>query len=237
MSKFSGNKSISLTYERSLRKLSKKVSLIIKSQLKDGIVIDDKELMRLVSEYVSSIEPWAKKTAASFVKRMNNQNKLSWTNISKAVSKEVKAAMTESKVGLVATQLQNDQVELIKSIPLKAAERAQELSREAMITGTRNQEIANQIAMTEQVTNSRAKLIARTETAKANSSFTIARAESIGITHYIWRTMQDEAVRDSHSEMEGTIHEFASPPTLPDGNTHHPGNFPNCRCYPEPIIS
>ena len=89
---------------------------------------------------------------------------------------------------------------------------------------------------TEDVTVSRANLIARTELAKANSDFTRANAGFIGASAYIWRTVKDEAVRESHSAMEGEIVKYDNEPTLSDGETGHAGTFPNCRCYQEVII-
>lgn len=47
---------------------------------------------------------------------------------------------------------------------------------------------------------------------------------------YIWRTMKDTRVRDDHAHREGQIFTWGNPP--PEG---HPGDAPNCRCWPEPI--
>jgi uncharacterized protein with gpF-like domain len=66
---------------------------------------------------------------------------------------------------------------------------------------------------------------------------TQARASQVDSTHYIWRTAEDESVRESHAEMEGQVVAWNDPPTLSDGTTTHAGQIYNCRCYPEPIIN
>jgi hypothetical protein len=44
---------------------------------------------------------------------------------------------------------------------------------------------------------------------------------------YIWRTVGDNKVRDSHAEMNGTVHDLSDSPD--------PGQEFNCRCWAEPI--
>ena len=70
---------------------------------------------------------------------------------------------------------------------------------------------------------------------KAHTALTKARAEDVGSDGYIWRSVRDGATRPSHRAMEGKFVKWGEPPTL-DGMTGHAGEFPNCRCYPEPVI-
>ena len=44
---------------------------------------------------------------------------------------------------------------------------------------------------------------------------------------YVWRTMEDERVRDSHAEMNRTVRDFEDDPD--------PGEEPNCRCWAAPV--
>uniref|UniRef100_UPI00255ADB8F DUF6883 domain-containing protein n=1 Tax=Pseudodesulfovibrio pelocollis TaxID=3051432 RepID=UPI00255ADB8F len=76
---------------------------------------------------------------------------------------------------------------------------------------------------------------ALTEVSKAGTALTRARAESVGSEGYIWRTARDGATRPSHRAMEGRFVKWSEPPTL-DGMTGHAGEFPNDRCYPEPVV-
>jgi len=48
--------------------------------------------------------------------------------------------------------------------------------------------------------------------------------------YYIWRTMEDEKVRDSHAVREGKVYNWNLPP---EGG--HPGEDHNCRCWAEPF--
>jgi SPP1 gp7 family putative phage head morphogenesis protein len=51
----------------------------------------------------------------------------------------------------------------------------------------------------------RARLIARDQIGKFNGELTRVRQESIGIKEYIWHTVLDERVRDSHASLEGML--------------------------------
>jgi SPP1 gp7 family putative phage head morphogenesis protein len=133
-------------------------------------------------------------------------------------------------------ELLADQVTLIQSIPLEAAQRVHLLTLTGLEDSTRFQEIQKAILETEDVTASRATLIARTETARTASVLTQARAEHIGCTHAIWHTSRDGAVRKSHREMDGKIFSLDKPPRLSDGTETFPGQIFNCRCWMEPII-
>ena len=49
-------------------------------------------------------------------------------------------------------------------------------------------------------------------------------------THYIWRTVGDDKVREEHAVREGKVFAYDNPPE--GGN---PGEDYNCRCWAEPI--
>ena len=48
-------------------------------------------------------------------------------------------------------------------------------------------------------------------------------------THYTWRSVGDDKVRDAHAALAGQVFAWASPP---EGG--HPGAAHNCRCWAEP---
>ena len=53
---------------------------------------------------------------------------------------------------------------------------------------------------------------------------------------YIWRTQEDEKVRDLHQELEGKRFNMDDPPVSgTSGFRGNPGEPANCRCYAEPI--
>jgi SPP1 gp7 family putative phage head morphogenesis protein len=142
-------------------------------------------------------------------------------------------------------QLQSQQVSLITSLPLSAAEKIHELSQEQLVTGGRwealQPHIRNELA-TRAITaipegvKSRANTIARTETARVQSNVTAVRAVHIGSTGFIWRTMLDKDVRPLHRGFEGQFYPWSQPPRLDDNRPGLPGTIYNCRCYAEPVF-
>jgi SPP1 gp7 family putative phage head morphogenesis protein len=82
------------------------------------------------------------------------------------------------------------------------------------------------------VTDSRARLIARDQTAKLNGELTQIRQQDLGVESYVWRTVGDERVRDTHEENDGQTFAWSDPPA----ETGHPGEDYQCRCWAEPIL-
>jgi len=78
----------------------------------------------------------------------------------------------------------------------------------------------------------KARRIARDQVSKLNANLNEIRQVDAGVTSYIWRTAQDERVRDSHAEKDGEIFEWDAPPA----DTGHPGDDIQCRCYAEPYF-
>ena len=57
------------------------------------------------------------------------------------------------------------------------------------------------------------------------------RQRDLGVTHYIWRTLDDPKVRTAHAERDDRL--FSWDDRFSDG---HPGHGYNCRCTAEPAI-
>jgi len=223
-------------YGRNLRKISRAVASIIETNTVNGQIVDPQKLEAQLASYADLLDGWAKAEAEKMFNTVEAWNKRTFASHSEKIGTVLKETLADKIIGLPAQLWQQKQVELIKSLPLESAKKAQELARKASMFGERPEAIAQQIKELGTETGSRATLIARTEIAKANASLTKARSEFVGATHYRWRTMKDSRVRDSHREMDGVIVAWANPPTLSDGMTGHAGEFPNCRCYAEPLI-
>lgn len=163
------------------------------------------------------------------------RNEKTWLIYAEDLSRGVKDQIRNTDIGAVYQQLLNEQVRLIKSLPLEAAQRVHDLSTRALIEGSRASEISSLIMATGHVTKSRANTIARTEVSRASSVFTQARAQNLGSEGYIWRDSDRVDVRPSHHAMNGVFVYWDKPPTL-DRLTGHAGCLPNCYCYPEPVI-
>lgn len=163
----------------------------------------------------------------------------SWAVLSAEMSQEIQREIARAPTGEILRRLMDEQVALIKSIPLEAAKRVHELSIKGLETSTRGEDIRSAILASGDVATSRATLIARTEVARTASLLTQARAEFVGSTHYIWRTSGDTDVRAGHRAMNGKVFRWDDPPEVNENGRvmrHHPGQIWNCRCYPEPII-
>lgn len=185
--------------------------------------------------YSDALDAWAKRQAERMVGEIARADERAWRERSALIGEELRKEILSAPTGEAFRALQAEQVKLIKSLPLEAAERVRRLAMQGMTEGTRPAELAAEILRTGDVTASRARLIARTETSRAASNLTQARAEYAGSEGYIWRTSGDSDVRDSHRDMNGQYVRWDSPPTL-DGMTGHAGCLPNCRCFAVPVL-
>jgi SPP1 gp7 family putative phage head morphogenesis protein len=158
-----------------------------------------------------------------------------WLKLSGLISTELQKEIQNAPTGQRLRELLGQQVELIQSIPQRAAERVHELTVEGLESSTRAKEVAEMIRQSGPVAESRAILIARTEVSRTASVLTQTRAESIGSVGYVWETSKDGAVRPSHRAMQGKVVMWDDPPTL-DDLTGHAGQLPNCRCWCRPIL-
>lgn len=98
--------------------------------------------------------------------------------------------------------------------------------------GDRHEDIAAELRERYDVTESRARLIARDQVSKLNGNLTELRQTEMGVTHYIWRTVGDERVRESHRAKDGEKFAWDDPPS----DTGHPGSDFQCRCASEPVL-
>lgn len=217
-------------FVRALRKVGRVAGHIVEAHTHGDKIMEPLNMEAALKAYSKLIDPWARRQASKMLEQVSKSNRRSYTVKSKTIGK----LLRETTAGQTSAEMVNlmaRQVDLIKSIPIEAGIRAQELSINAVYEGRRASEIAEELARSTKVSESKAMLIARTEVARANASITQARAQAIGAQGYIWRTTMDGAERESHAKMNGKYVEYAKEPTLSDGTTGHAGSFPNCRCY------
>ena len=238
--RFAPKDSTERTFRIALRRVATTASHIIQAHVSGSELQNEGVMLRLLSAYADSLGPWAARLSAVMIGSVSASNKKAFeTNalgIGHALRKVLLARGDQHVVGRTAKLLQDRQVTLIKSIPVEAGIRAQQIARAAAMGGKRADEAAQELKDTLGVTQSRADLIARTEIAKANAALTQARAELVGVAQYQWETAEDADVRDSHKAMQGQVFRFDDPPTLEDGMTGNPGEFPNCRCFAVPML-
>jgi len=111
----------------------------------------------------------------------------------------------------------------------------------AVNEGKSTRVLAKEVQARTGVTTARARLIARDQVGKMTGAIQEVRQKSLGVTEYIWRTSQDDRVRDGsdgpadHVDLDGTTQKWSEPPN--DGNENvHPGWAINCRCTAEPVV-
>lgn len=129
---------------------------------------------------------------------------------------------------------------MIKSIPRKTIEilehkytstLIEEVAKGSLSRGSFRKEL-------EKHGHKNAGVIARTETAKLQTAITEARATELGSIAYFWLSSKDKRTRQSHQEMNGVVvfwRPYEQKPLL-DKMRGNAGEFPNCRCSPQPIV-
>ena len=240
--KFKPSAAAEKEFYRQLKKVAIYASHIVERHTEGATIRLPKAMQDELDAYAEKLGPWAARQSAKMLEKVQKSNERAFKEASKKLAREMKSSFVESDVMKTAAGLMFEQVELIKSIPKEAGLRAQRLALEAVANGGRADQIAEELARTTDVTKSRAMLIARTETARANAMIWQSRAQAVGSRQYRWHNSGDAAVRESHriyrgKRLQGMVFSWDDPPTLDDGMKGHPGSFPNCRCFAEPLFS
>ncbi|MCL1939547.1 MAG: phage minor head protein [Desulfovibrionaceae bacterium] len=217
------------SYERQLLNLAAQIERLIRS---GG---SPEEIERKLREYADTVGPWARQSAANMMAGVDRKNVQAWSSAAKRAGLDMRRLMHSPGVGEATRAAIERNAGLITSLVTGAADQVAEAVASNLAMGSRAEDLAKRLEGIGHVSASRARTIARTEVSKAGTALTMARAESVGSTGYIWRTARDGDTRASHRAMEGVFVKWTEPPTL-DGMTGHAGEFPNCRCYPEPVI-
>ena len=225
---FGPSRAAERVYERALRGLAGRIGHVLATH-------SPREAEEILREYARVVAPWARQTAANMLDGVSRGNLERFRRIAGRMGLDMRAFLSSDAVGRAVAQRIEANTELITTLPLRAALRAGELAHEGLVTGMRAEDMARELAAMGNISRSDARRIALTEVSKASTALTRARAMDIGSEGYIWRSVRDGSTRPSHRAMEGKYVSWDSPPRL-DGMTGHAGEFPYCRCYPEPVI-
>lgn len=195
-------------------------------------------IQELLRRYADALAPWAESTAAKMLHDINRRDEQAWMRQAAEMSRSLRDEIKNAQTGFTLRAMLGEQVTLIKSIPLEAAERVHRLTLEGMVDSTRASSISAAIQASGDVAKSCADLIARTEVSRCATGLTEARASSVGSPGYFWRTSHDSDVRSDHRELDGQFFAWNAPPIADKrtGTRAHPGCIWNCRCWAEPII-
>lgn len=225
------------SYNTRLRQVARNVGALVQGFAPDGVVKDMSALQKALAGYAELLGPWAVSVANYMVADVMRRDAKVWRSYGKEMGRALRIEIDQAPTGVVYREMMDEQVALIKSLPLKEGQRIHKLTDEALVSGRRAEDIKKEIMRTTAVTESRARMIARTEVSRTASLFTQARAMAAGSEGYIWRTVRDGDVRHTHEEMEGKYVRWDTPPKTDKGLApYHAGCGPNCRCYAEPVL-
>lgn len=131
--------------------------------------------------------------------------------------------------------------EMIKSIPRRTVEIMEHKYATTLIEEVAKGKLSRGSFMRELQSHGvkNARLIARTETAKLQTVIAETRARDLGSVAYEWRASHDKRTRPSHRDMDGVIvfwRDLLTEKPHLDGMFGNAGEFPNCRCAPQPIV-
>ena len=225
-------------YAVQLRKLCRNIEFIISGGIDPERPTETSTIEDMLAEYAQLITPWAMVTAERMLLDIDLRDKVQWARHARAMSRAIKEEIETAPTGDILRKLQDEQVTLIKSLPIQAAQRVHDIALKGITEGTRGEDIVADIMATGNVTRSRAELIARTETSRASSNFQQARAEFIGSKKYTWVTIGDADVRRDHKELNNKVFDWNDPPVADkrSGVKAHPGCLWNCRCVAIPVL-
>ncbi|QHM71287.1 hypothetical protein C7M51_01573 [Mixta intestinalis] len=185
-------------------------------------------------DYSQTISDWAEMAGRRMFLQVEDEEWRQWRSVSEDISAGLRDVIGNTPIGQVAQDIVYRQIQLMKSLPLEAADRVRDIQSravQAVITGERPDALYEMIMQSGDVAASRARMIARTEIGRATGALTQARALAVGSEGYWWR-IEGAGTRDSHRKMKDKFVRWDNPPTL-DGMTGHAGCLPNCKCYPD----
>lgn len=230
---FNHEKTYRIAVNRNYQRIAQIVQSIISSHVTaDGRIDDVAQLTTQLAKYSDSLVPWARTFWGQILNRQQKLLNGDWKKAGIIIPPDSPIVQ-----GMLTQQLQ-EEVNLITTLPTKAALQAQEIAvKAATATGDRAAKYIEQLqGLQPGYPEYAARRLARTEIAKTQGLIVRSQAQEAGIRQYKWRTVQDEDVRESHADMEGKICDFDNPPEVEPGQFYHPGGIYNCRCYAEPLL-
>lgn len=192
-------------------------------------------LLDHLRRYSLVITPWANAVAQRMIADVGREDRNVWrargAEMGRLLHREIETAPT----GSAMQQILAEQVGLITSLPIEAAERVHKLTIEGITNSTRAKEIAAEIMRTGEVAASRAMTIARTEVSRTATTLTMVRAQHVGSTYFEW-VIADSRARPSHKALNHQRYRWDTPPECDPGYHALPGCIWNCRCRPRPLF-
>lgn len=102
------------------------------------------------------------------------------------------------------------------------------------------EDLQSTVALATAAQATRARQAASNAVLQLNTQLLGATSTVSGIHSYRWITAGDDAVREHHLDLDGTVQTWDNPPVgggTDAGDAGHPGDGFGCRCIAEPILS
>lgn len=195
-------------------------------------------LNRIRSQHLELSNRRAAVVAESLVARANSRNRERfYASIEAFLGINVAALVDEAGLRPILRLKARENVNLITSIAEDYLGQVETLVFEHVITGRdSSKSMIEALRDLGAKSDRRAKFIARDQTAKLTAALNRERNQALGITEYVWRTVRDERVRESHRKRNGKTFRWDDPPKGGPADGGHPGESINCRCTAEPRI-
>lgn len=187
--------------------------------------------------------------AAQFVGRMDKKTKQQLEkSVGKAMGVDLAQLVKSEGLSAALDASIRENARRITSIPAEFLDKIQRIVYAETIKGRSGASIISQIQEVYPVSQNQARLIARDQSNKVNGDITRERQTASGIRGYRWRTVGDDAVRESHKERNGKVYAWRpedvgkrldSGEVMLDPEAEdigHPGEDIQCRCIAEPIL-
>ena len=150
-----------------------------------------------------------------------------------ALRVDIRPMLNEAAIEPLMSAWRRQNISLIRTIPQRMHDGLYRRMTRTFMDRPFDQQALSKVLNEEfRVSAGNLRRITRDQTSKAIGQLTRSRHQQIGIQEYIWRTAQDERVRDSHVSLDGTRQRWDTPPSV-----GHPGEDIQCRCVSIPVIA
>ena len=218
--------------------LAEVLAFINELKEKEGSRINTAVLKSHIKKQLKLIDAWSRSKTSEVLQR--NITRLTmpqpaegqavellmqFVNLHRGVSEEFIDAAVDKNVGLIK-QLLGASLDSIAAV-----------AKESFVAGEGHAALTKRLMTQAGAVEKKAKFWARDQASKFFGAVTKERQTKAGLPGYVWRTMEDQRVRDRHQHVNGKYFEWKNPPAAGTNGEHiHPGDDYNCRCWAEPAF-
>lgn len=125
-------------------------------------------------------------------------------------------------------------IALIKSLNGDIIKKIEERVYSSIIGGRSAKDLSEDMQRIFKVSRNRADLIATDQMSKLRADMNMIRQKQAGVKKYVWRTSQDERVRDRHKKLDGNVYRWGQKTGAEEGRP--PSQPIRCRCVAIAVV-